>query len=79
VRRLHRFLTEAFPFAWRVVIADSASTDATPAIARALAAGLPDVAVLRLEHAPVPASSPPSGERRAEQRSWPGTAAVAAA
>ena len=33
VRRLHRFLTAEFPFSWRIVIADNASTDATPAIA----------------------------------------------
>ena len=34
IRRLHRFLSESFPFAWRIVIADNASTDGTPAIAR---------------------------------------------
>ena len=33
VRRLHAFLTERFPFTWRIVIADNASTDGTPAIA----------------------------------------------
>jgi putative flippase GtrA len=49
VRRLHRFLTESFPFAWRIVIADNASTDATPAIARDLARELPGVESLRLE------------------------------
>src|SRR4051794_28242075 len=49
VRRLHRFLTESFPFSWRIVIADNASVDATPEIARRLAAELPAVGHLRLE------------------------------
>ena len=39
----------SFPFSWRIVIADNASTDATPAIAAALAADLPGVEVLRLD------------------------------
>src|SRR4051812_48933360 len=49
VRRLHRFLTAELPFSWRIVIADNASTDATPAIARTLAAALPGVEVLSLD------------------------------
>jgi putative flippase GtrA len=49
IRRLHRFLRESFPFAWRIVIADNASVDATPAVGRALAQELPGVAYLRLE------------------------------
>jgi glycosyltransferase involved in cell wall biosynthesis len=49
VRRLHRFLTAELPFSWRIVIADNASTDATPAIARALAAQLHGVEVLSLD------------------------------
>ena len=48
IRRLHRFLCEELPFAWRIVIADNASMDATPELARALAAELPDVTVLCL-------------------------------
>ena len=48
IRRLHRFLDEQLPFAWRIVIADNASTDATPAIAAALALELPHTEVLRL-------------------------------
>jgi glycosyltransferase involved in cell wall biosynthesis len=48
VRRLHTFLSENMPFAWRIVIADNASTDATLAIARALASELPDTDVLNL-------------------------------
>jgi glycosyltransferase involved in cell wall biosynthesis len=49
VRRLHRFLTAGFPFAWRIVVADNASTDATPTIAATLAAELAGVDYLRLE------------------------------
>jgi putative flippase GtrA len=49
IGRLHRFLTEGFPFSWRIVIADNASTDATPEIARDLARRLPGVEALRLE------------------------------
>ena len=37
IRRLHRFLCDGFPFSWRIVIADNASVDATPEIARRLA------------------------------------------
>jgi glycosyltransferase involved in cell wall biosynthesis len=48
IRRLHRFLRAAFPFRWRIVIADNASTDATPGIAEALARDLPRVAWIRL-------------------------------
>src|SRR3954467_390605 len=49
IRRLHRFLLDGFPFSWRIVIADNASTDATPEIARRLAETLPAVSHLRLE------------------------------
>jgi putative flippase GtrA len=49
VRRLHRFLAADFPFGWRIVVADNASTDATPAIAGRLARELPGVGYLRLE------------------------------
>ncbi len=49
IRRLHDFLTRRFPFDWRITIADNASTDATPAIARQLAADLSRVRVTRLE------------------------------
>ena len=37
IRRLHDFLTTKMPYAWRIVIADNASTDATLAVARSLA------------------------------------------
>src|SRR3954470_7816689 len=49
IRRLHRFLLDGFPFSWRIVIADNASTDATPEIARRLALAPPAVHHLRLE------------------------------
>ena len=49
VRRLHRFLSAELPFTWRIVIADNASTDATPEIARGLARDLRGVRLLRLE------------------------------
>src|SRR3954462_4072050 len=49
MRRLHRFLLDGFPFSWRIVIADNASTDTTPEIARRLSETLPAVSHLRLE------------------------------
>jgi putative flippase GtrA len=61
VRRLHRFLSDEFPFSWRIVVADNASTDATPAIAAALAEELPGVHVLRLER---------KGRGRALRAAW---------
>ena len=61
VLRLHRFLSEAFPFSWRIVIADNASTDATPAIAARLADTLPGVESLRLER---------KGRGRALRTAW---------
>jgi putative flippase GtrA len=48
IERLHRFLSEQLPFSWRIVIADNASTDATPQLAADLAARLPGVRSLRL-------------------------------
>ena len=66
VRRLHRFLTAEFPFSWRIVIADNASTDATPAVARELAAALPGVSVLRLDR---------KGRGRALRTAWTGSEA----
>jgi len=49
IRRLHRFLTDGFPFSWRIVVADNASTDATPVIAARLARELPGVSLLLLD------------------------------
>jgi len=61
VRRLHRFLSAELPFTWRIVIADNASTDGTPAIAQRLAAMLPGVQSLRLER---------KGRGRALRAAW---------
>lgn len=61
IRRLHRFLTAGFPFRWRITIADNASVDATPEIARRLAATLPSVQHLRLEQ---------KGRGRALRAAW---------
>jgi glycosyltransferase involved in cell wall biosynthesis len=66
VRRLHRFLRDGFPFSWRIVIADNASTDGTSDLARVLAAELPDVAALRLER---------KGRGRALRAAWSATEA----
>jgi glycosyltransferase involved in cell wall biosynthesis len=49
IRRLHSFLSRDFPFSWRIVVVDNASTDGTPAIARRLARELAGVEVLRLD------------------------------
>ncbi len=61
VRRLHAFLSAALPFSWRIVVADNASTDDTPAVARMLAAELEGVALLRLEE---------KGRGRALRAAW---------
>ena len=61
IRRLHRFLSTSMPFAWRIVIADNASTDATLPIAQALARELPDTEVLHL---------PAKGRGRALRAAW---------
>lgn len=61
VRRLHEFLSDGFPFSWRIVVADNASTDATPVIGRRLARELPGVALMRLER---------KGRGRALRAAW---------
>ena len=61
IRRLHAHLSAGFPFSWRIVIADNASTDATPRIAEALARELPGVSVLRLNR---------KGRGRALRAAW---------
>jgi putative flippase GtrA len=48
VRRLHDHLTGNFPYAFRLTVADNASTDATLAIAHSLSAELPDVTVVHV-------------------------------
>jgi len=64
IRRLHRFLCTSMPFAWRIVIADNASTDATAQIARSLACKLPNVDVITL---------PQKGRGRALRAAWMGS------
>ncbi|MFJ4523920.1 glycosyltransferase [Streptomyces sp. NPDC088810] len=49
VRRLHEHLTCTFPYAFRITIADNASTDTTPLVAARLEAEIPEVANFRLE------------------------------
>jgi glycosyltransferase involved in cell wall biosynthesis len=61
IRRLHRFLSTQFPFSWRIVIADNASTDITPDIAALLSRELPSVSWLRLER---------KGRGRALRAAW---------
>ncbi len=61
IRRLHRYLATAFPFSWRIVVADNASTDATSAIAARLARELPGVELLRLDR---------KGRGRALRAAW---------
>ena len=48
VQRLHEHLSESFPWPFRITIADNASTDATPAVAAALAAAYDEVVSARL-------------------------------
>ncbi len=61
IRRLHSFLAAELPFAWRIVIADNASTDGTLSIARGLARVLDRVSVLHL---------PAKGRGRALRAAW---------
>lgn len=61
IRRLHAFLSDGMPYAWRIVIADNASTDATLAMARALALELEHVTVLHLDR---------KGRGRALRAAW---------
>lgn len=61
VYRLHRHLSDHFPFRARITIADNASIDDTPRIATELAAQLSDVRVVRLEQ---------KGRGRALQAVW---------
>ncbi|MFJ1843189.1 glycosyltransferase [Streptomyces sp. NPDC088146] len=49
VLRLHDHLARTFPYAFRITVADNASTDRTPQVAAGLAAALPRVRSCRLE------------------------------
>lgn len=48
IRRLHRYLSDGFPFAWRIVIVDNASTDDTLVEAHRLSRELTDVRVVHV-------------------------------
>jgi putative flippase GtrA len=48
LRRLHAYLAAAFPFPFRITVAENASTDGTVAVARRIAAELPGIEVLAL-------------------------------
>ncbi len=49
VRRLHGYLSDHFPFSWRITVVDNASTDGTWAIAQQLGATLTGVRALHLD------------------------------
>ena len=61
IRCLHEFLSSQLPFSWQITIADNASTDRTPGIARALTRELDHVSALRLEQ---------KGRGRALRAAW---------
>jgi len=61
VRHLRGFLSDNLPFSWQIVIADNASTDRTPEIARRLAGELDGVTAMRL---------PERGRGRALRAAW---------
>ena len=61
VRRVHAYLSGALPYAFRITVADNASTDGTLAVAQVLAAELPGVRVRHL---------PQKGRGRALNTVW---------
>ena len=62
IDKLRAFLAEtAFPYSWRVVVADNASTDTTLAVAHQLEDTYPDVTVVHL---------PQKGRGRALKKAW---------
>ncbi|MFI1377837.1 glycosyltransferase [Embleya sp. NPDC020886] len=61
VHRLHAYLLGGFPYAFRIVIADNASTDATWRVARELARELPHVRAVHLDR---------KGRGRALRKVW---------
>ncbi|WNF28137.1 bifunctional glycosyltransferase family 2/GtrA family protein [Streptomyces sp. C11-1] len=64
VLRLHEHLSRTFPYAFRITVADNASTDSTPAVAAALASELRGVRYVRLEE---------KGRGRALRTVWSGS------
>jgi putative flippase GtrA len=61
VHRLHAFLSNEMPFAWRIVIVDNASTDATLRVARSIVDELDYTSVLHLDR---------KGRGRALRAAW---------
>src|SRR3978361_213579 len=49
VRRLDEHLRRHFPYSYRITVADNASSDDTPVIARRMSRQLPNVRMVRLE------------------------------
>ncbi|CAN5414530.1 bifunctional glycosyltransferase family 2/GtrA family protein [soil metagenome] len=49
IQRLHDYLSQSFPFRWRITIADNASTDRTRSIAHELASELPNTRVVEID------------------------------
>ena len=64
ITRLHRHLEATFPFAFRITIADNASTDGTWPLAQELAGRLPRVGAVHLDQ---------KGRGRALRQVWSGT------
>ncbi len=64
IERLRSYLADSFPFEWRIVIADNASSDATPTIAAQFAASDGRISHLRLEE---------KGRGRALRTAWGGS------
>jgi putative flippase GtrA len=64
VRKLHAYLSDTFPYPFRITIADNGSTDATAVIAAELAARLPRVRHIRLTQ---------KGRGRALRAAWSGS------
>jgi glycosyltransferase involved in cell wall biosynthesis len=66
IGKLTEYLERGFPYRWRIVIADNASTDRTPEVGSGLAAADPHVSYLRI---------PQKGRGRALRAAWLGSQA----
>jgi glycosyltransferase involved in cell wall biosynthesis len=66
IRRLHDYLETSFPFSWRILIVDNASTDGTLAVAERLSRELPYVDAMHLRA---------KGRGRALRAAWTGSPA----
>ena len=66
VRRLHDYLEASFPFSWRILVVDNASTDGTLAVAERLSRELPHVDAMHLRA---------KGRGRALRAAWIGSPA----